>query len=186
MKTRLQYIVNNEGLSNNKFAAEIGISPAAVTHIISGRNNPSLDIIAKIASRYPQYRLRWLVLGELPILSADETATVTNTVEILASENGAPVRIEGSNTTAPEPQQQALEFTEQSLPFGPVSGSSSSLAHKVANEAAEAEQIDAKETSATSPRIDFGSTNQQPAGEQSRDRLIVCLPDGTFQEYVRR
>lgn len=64
MRDRLLYIVRTEGMSNLQFANEIGISPAAVTHILSGRNNPSLDIIAKIASRYPQYNLRWLILGE--------------------------------------------------------------------------------------------------------------------------
>ena len=64
MRDRLLYIVKTERLSNLQFANEIGISPAAVTHILSGRNNPSLDIIAKIASRYPQYNLRWLILGE--------------------------------------------------------------------------------------------------------------------------
>lgn len=63
MRDRLLYIVKTERLSNLQFANEIGISPAAVTHILSGRNNPSLDIIAKIASRYPQYNLRWLILG---------------------------------------------------------------------------------------------------------------------------
>ena len=64
MRDRLLYIVRTEGMSNLQFANEIGISPAAVTHILSGRNNPSLDIIAKIVSRYPQYNLRWLILGE--------------------------------------------------------------------------------------------------------------------------
>lgn len=84
MRDRLLYIVRTEGMSNLQFANEIGISPAAVTHILSGRNNPSLDIIAKIASRYPQYNLRWLILGE--------------------GETFAPTSIAAVNPVAQEPQ----------------------------------------------------------------------------------
>lgn len=76
MRDRLLYIVRTEGMSNLQFANEIGISPAAVTHILSGRNNPSLDIIAKIASRYPQYNLRWLILGEGEPITPTSVAAV--------------------------------------------------------------------------------------------------------------
>lgn len=76
MRDRLLYIVRTEEMSNLQFANEIGISPAAVTHILSGRNNPSLDIIAKIASRYPQYNLRWLILGEGEPFAPTSVATV--------------------------------------------------------------------------------------------------------------
>lgn len=80
MRTRLLQLVETEGLTKQQFAQKLSISPAAVTHILSGRNSPSLEIIAKIAATFPQYNLRWLILGELPMLT-NNTAEADMTVE---------------------------------------------------------------------------------------------------------
>lgn len=64
MKDRLQHIIKAESLTNLQFAQIVEISPASVTHLLAGRNNPSLEIVAKIARRFPHYNLRWLILGE--------------------------------------------------------------------------------------------------------------------------
>ena len=45
MKERIQQIMQREGLSPSRFAEEIGIQRSAMSHIISGRNNPSLDVV---------------------------------------------------------------------------------------------------------------------------------------------
>ena len=47
-----------------QFASAIGIQRAAMSHIISGRNNPSLDVMTKILHRYPQINPDWLLLGK--------------------------------------------------------------------------------------------------------------------------
>lgn len=80
MRTRLLQLVETEGLTKQQFAQKLSISPAAVTHILSGRNSPSLEIIAKIAATFPQYNLRWLILGELPMLT-NNTAEADTTLE---------------------------------------------------------------------------------------------------------
>lgn len=98
MKTRLASIVETEGLTKQQFAQKLGISQAAVTHILSGRNSPSLEIITKIATNLPQYNLRWLILGELPILNA-EAGNRTNS-EIIKEHDAS---------TAPESAIQSLE-----------------------------------------------------------------------------
>ena len=86
MRTRLLQLVETEGLTKQQFAQKLSISPAAVTHILSGRNSPSLEIIAKIAAKFPQYNLRWLILGELPMLTnnTDEAdITIESAPEII-------------------------------------------------------------------------------------------------------
>ncbi len=80
MRTRLLQLIETEGLTKQQFAQKLSISPAAVTHILSGRNSPSLEIIAKIAATFPQYNLRWLILGELPMLT-NNTAEADMTIE---------------------------------------------------------------------------------------------------------
>ncbi|MBP3439679.1 MAG: helix-turn-helix transcriptional regulator [Tidjanibacter sp.] len=171
MKTRLQYIVKNEGLTNNRFATEIGISPAAVTHIISGRNNPSLEIISKIAARYPNYSLRWLILGELPILSSEAENTPKNPEETPVVSQQKLTTL----TTAPDSlpfntPDEAIDSSEQQNP-------TTTFTHQAPTTPTEQPQTIAQ---------DNIQLAQKPSALHYSDRLIVCFPDGTFREYTKQ
>mgnify|MGYP001211840965 CR=1 FL=1 len=58
-----------ERMGQAQFASAIGIQRAAMSHIISGRNNPSLDVMTKILHRYPQINPDWLLLGKGEMLA---------------------------------------------------------------------------------------------------------------------
>ncbi len=64
MKDRLQYIIAEKNLSLSQFADSIGIQRSTLHHIINGRNNPSLDVVMKIHSTYPDIDLEWLITGK--------------------------------------------------------------------------------------------------------------------------
>lgn len=64
MKDRILKIMNSANLSPTTFATKIDIQPAQVSHITSGRNKPSLDIVDKILRAFPNIRYEWLVRGE--------------------------------------------------------------------------------------------------------------------------
>lgn len=64
MKDRILKIMEHEGLSPSRFAEEIGIQRSAMSHIISGRNNASLDVLMKIIQRYPYIDTEWLLFGK--------------------------------------------------------------------------------------------------------------------------
>lgn len=64
MKNRIKSIIDSEKMNAAQFASEIGIAPSSLHHIVSGRNNPSLDVIQKIIERYPQINVEWLVNGD--------------------------------------------------------------------------------------------------------------------------
>jgi transcriptional regulator with XRE-family HTH domain len=63
MKDRIVKFMTQEGLSATKFADEIGVQRSSVSHILSGRNNPSFEFIQKILSRYKNLNAEWLILG---------------------------------------------------------------------------------------------------------------------------
>ncbi len=90
MKERIEHIIKAESLSNLQFAQLLDISPASVTHLLSGRNNPSLDLIVRIARKLPHYNLRWLILGEGPIYNNGNDTNIglrqANTPELFPSE----------------------------------------------------------------------------------------------------
>lgn len=64
MKDRILKIMEYEGISPSRFAEEIGIQRSAMSHIISGRNNASLDVLTKIMQRYTYLETDWLLLGK--------------------------------------------------------------------------------------------------------------------------
>jgi transcriptional regulator with XRE-family HTH domain len=50
-------------LSPAQFADRIGFQRSALSHVLSGRNNPSLDFVLKVKSSFPDINLDWLTLG---------------------------------------------------------------------------------------------------------------------------
>lgn len=63
MNLRLQQLLQAENISRTQFAEMLGISPATVTHLLSGRNKPSFELIQTISSKFPKVNLDWLVNG---------------------------------------------------------------------------------------------------------------------------
>ena len=64
MNERIQLILKTKNISASKFADEIGVQRSSISHIISGRNNPSLDFIQKILKRFPDINSTWILTGK--------------------------------------------------------------------------------------------------------------------------
>jgi transcriptional regulator with XRE-family HTH domain len=64
MKDRLLQLLNKLGLSATKFADELNVQRSGISHILSGRNQPSYDFLVKILTRFPQIDSEWLILGK--------------------------------------------------------------------------------------------------------------------------
>ena len=63
MIERINQIMEREGLNSSKFAEEIGIQRSAMSHILNGRNNVSLDVLMKILGRFTDVNTDWLLFG---------------------------------------------------------------------------------------------------------------------------
>ncbi|MGE0076513.1 MAG: helix-turn-helix transcriptional regulator [Bacteroidales bacterium] len=64
MQNRLQKILDSEQLTPAKFAEILGVQRSAISHIITGRNNPSFDLISKIIHKFPALNSDWLITGK--------------------------------------------------------------------------------------------------------------------------
>ena len=67
MKDRIAHIIRAQNLTAAEFALRLGIQPSNVSHLLSGRNNPSLDFIKKLKETFPEYALDWIVMGVGPM-----------------------------------------------------------------------------------------------------------------------
>lgn len=64
MIERLQKIIQEKNMTASQFAEAIGIQRSGLSHILSGRNQPSLDFIKKLLHRFPDVDIYWLITGE--------------------------------------------------------------------------------------------------------------------------
>jgi transcriptional regulator with XRE-family HTH domain len=69
MVERIRQLIEYTGLSSSQFADRIEVPRAILSHILSGRNKPSLDVILKVISNYRTINPDWLLLGEGEMLN---------------------------------------------------------------------------------------------------------------------
>jgi transcriptional regulator with XRE-family HTH domain len=61
---RLETIFDYYGLTASSFADKINVQRSSISHLLSGRNKPSLDFILKVMERFPEVELLWLLNGK--------------------------------------------------------------------------------------------------------------------------
>jgi len=64
MKERILEFLRKENKTSAQFAEEIGVQPSGISHILSGRNKPSLDFIVKMLEKYNYISSDWLIFGK--------------------------------------------------------------------------------------------------------------------------
>ncbi len=63
MRERLIEFLKAENKSSAQLAEEIGVQPSGISHILSGRNNPSLDFVLKMLEKFPFLSTDWFLFG---------------------------------------------------------------------------------------------------------------------------
>lgn len=63
MRDRIIEFLRIENKSAAQLAEEIGVQPSGISHIISGRNRPSLDFVLKMLEKYSFLSTEWLLFG---------------------------------------------------------------------------------------------------------------------------
>lgn len=63
LKDKILKIMTVERLSASVFADRIGVQRSSISHILSGRNKPSLEFLQKIIGTFPNYSTEWLFMG---------------------------------------------------------------------------------------------------------------------------
>ena len=120
---RIQTLINTLGESNNRFAQRIDTSSAVISHILTGRNRPNLELIQKILKAFPNLRANWLVLGEGSLYENDNknlTATPaeakSNYQESESSSTGS-LSFEAPNNDEPETHHNEVPENAVTEPY---------------------------------------------------------------------
>ena len=69
------------GLNATAFSGEIGVQRSSISHILSGRNRPGFDFLAKTSSRFPQVNTEWLLTGKGSMVKDSEPVRKTSGIQ---------------------------------------------------------------------------------------------------------
>ncbi len=61
---RLEKIIQYYSLTAAAFADNIEVQRSSISHLLSGRNKPSLEFVLKVVKKYPDVNLYWLLNGK--------------------------------------------------------------------------------------------------------------------------
>ncbi|MDD6781381.1 MAG: helix-turn-helix transcriptional regulator [Bacteroidales bacterium] len=104
MKDRILQLLEEKAMTLAAFADEIGVERSTMSHIKSGRSNPSLDVALKILERFPEVSTDWLILGKGSMFGQ-----ITNPYEPTLFDQAQPT----ASYTAEYAQKQAPETASQ-------------------------------------------------------------------------
>lgn len=78
MLERILHLLKTRGLSSTQFADKVGVQRSSISHVLSGRNKPSLDFITKILLAFPDVNPDWLLMGNGEMIR-DTITKITDT-----------------------------------------------------------------------------------------------------------
>ena len=78
IKDRIRMIMEREKVPPKVFAKTIGVQQSTLSHILNGRNKPSLDVIMKVHQKYDYVNLEWLLYGEGEMMVSEEETSFSS------------------------------------------------------------------------------------------------------------
>ncbi len=167
MNERLQQFLSMENISPSKFAEILGIQRSGISHILSGRNNPSFDFIQRMLANFPNLNAQWLITGRgKPYL--DQSSNTTNIMATVDNDLFSQKIPQERPTQLFQPEIEPVSFEEKR------------------KEPAENEEYISKKTE-DKPRENqiksqFKPIEHEFLQEKHISRVIVFYDDGTFEE----
>lgn len=186
-KNRIEKVILFQNMTSGQFAAEIGIQNSTLSHILNNRNNPSLDVLKKILSRFPEISTDWLILGQGSMLRQEKQSkepTLFDSFDETSSSSESLVAENVVKTTQPNAEVQKEMLKSDSNPVQerqkpPLSESrSTEINNSTPQQRNDTEISPQVRTLSTEFPV---RTTSEPARKVTK--VILYFTDNTFQEF---
>ena len=122
MREKLLKLMENRKLTASRLAELLGIRSSGISHILSGRNNPSFDLLQKILRRFPMINPDWLLLESEQMFRPGYTDDGVGDNESLSAEaslfdSGADAEVTPAAATQPNDGAQSENLGTASVPI---------------------------------------------------------------------
>ena len=101
---RLEIILDYYNLSASAFADKINVQRSSLSHLLSGRNKPSLDFIIKVIEVFPEVDLYWILNGKGTFPKSEKNFSIQSTKqEVTSDETNTPDLFSTDQTNSKQP-----------------------------------------------------------------------------------
>ena len=192
MNRRFQTILDLENLSPAQLADRLGVQRSGISHILSGRNKPSFELLQRVVQSFPEISAEWLITGNGKPLKEQNQAAASG-ASSSATSSAANSRSSG---TTPSISPSTTSGSNNSSTSGTISGATPPFEGLFnSSEAATEPQIPAQtsdiegiedEISDFRP-LQSSIFDANPANDREKralKRVILIYNDNTFEELL--
>lgn len=200
MNRRFQTILDLENLSPAQLADRLGVQRSGISHILSGRNKPSFELLQRVVQSFPEISAEWLITGNGKPLKEQNQAAASGAASGVASSatsSAANSRSSGTTpSTTPSISPSTTSGSNNSSTSGTISGATPPFEGLFnSSEAATEPQIPAQtsdiegiedEISDFQP-LQSSFFDANPANDREKralKRVILIYNDNTFEELL--
>ena len=158
---KIKQILIDKNLTPSYFADEIGVQRSSISHILSGRNRPSFDIIQKIIRRFPELGYEWIM--------EEDNQSSNSTNQSSYSNRGNSTRPNQDRYNSPQPL---------SMSYAPSATNIRSQRNEIPPVAPVSTSINEQVPITGSPDLMITSN------EKKVERILIFYTDGSFREYT--
>ena len=196
MNRRFQTILDLENLSPAQLADRLGVQRSGISHILSGRNKPSFELLQRVVQSFPEISAEWLITGNGKPLKEQNLAAASGAASSAASGATSGAANSRSSGTTPSISPSTTSGSNNSSTSGTISGATPPFEGLFnSSEAATEPQIPAQtsdiegiedEISDFQP-LQSSIFDANPANDREKralKRVILIYNDNTFEELL--
>ena len=200
MNRRFQTILDLENLSPAQLADRLGVQRSGISHILSGRNKPSFELLQRVVQSFPEISAEWLITGNGKPLKEQNQAAASGAASGATSSAASGATSGAANSrssgTTPSISPSTTSGSNNSSTSGTISGatppfeglfnsSESATEPQIPAQTSDIEGIE-DEISDFQP-LQSSIFDANPANDREKralKRVILIYNDNTFEELL--
>ena len=110
LSAKIELLIQTKKLSASQFADTLGIPRSSISHILSGRNKPSLDVVQKILIAFPEIPADELLDDKRELtITVSGPKVVSTPTSVTPSLFDAPIPVSPESPTSILPEQTIVQ-----------------------------------------------------------------------------
>lgn len=188
MNRRFQTILDLENLSPAQLADRLGVQRSGISHILSGRNKPSFELLQRVVQSFPEISAEWLITGNGKPLKEQNQAAASGAASSAANSrsSGTTPSISPSTTSSSNNSSTSGTISGATPPFeGLFNSSEAATEPQIPAQTSDIEGIE-DEISDFQP-LQSSIFDANPANDREKralKRVILIYNDNTFEELL--
>ena len=185
MVDRIILLLKTQDLTSSQFADEIGVQRSSISHILSGRNNASLEFVTKILKRFPDLNSDWLIFGKGAMYRESNAALADKLA--LSDELREPDLFsmpieEELPKVIPEVKEEIITEVIKETPIINQIPELKTVQIDTHDEIIELQEVKKEELVEKTPEVK-AETKPEKTSEKAIEKIVIFYNDRTFREY---